>query len=180
VLALNTFVSFCFFNLLPGLASAFARDPDEGRRLAGRSLVTSLWVGGLLAGSVTIAAPLLVDIVYGARFTATAGLLRIAVWMLPLSCVSGYFRYVLIATGHQRSDMANILVGAAVAVTLSLVLLARGPAAPSLAVVCVILAALTNAALGASAVARREPAPWRCGTPRPCRWRSRRSRWCWV
>ncbi len=152
VLALHTFVWLYFFNLLPVLSKAYAEGVESWRRLADRSMVTSMWIAILVAVGVTLAAPWLVTVVYGGAYDQAVRPLRLVIWMIPVAWLSGHFRYTLIATGHQRQEFQAAAITAGVTMTLAFFLV---PAIGSLGgAVALLVGGIVNAGLTGVAMAR--------------------------
>lgn len=99
----------------PQLSQLAARAPAEFRALMARLL---RWIApaGLAAGvGVWVAAPLLVHALFGARYQASVGVLRILAWLLPTGFVNGALLTMLLAVNRQRA----VLVCSVVVLTVS-------------------------------------------------------------
>lgn len=129
VLALNTFVSMYFFNMLPNLTRELADGVEAWRSFVRRSIETSMWLAFTAALAGVLAAPSIVTTLYGSAFEASVLPLQIVVWMIPLGWFSGNFRYSLIAAGHQRSEFVASAVTGVVTPLLVVVLVMRGQSA---------------------------------------------------
>jgi PST family polysaccharide transporter len=120
VLALHTFVWLYFFNVLPSMARTSRRPRAELRALIGDSLRASAWAVVFVAIVVTVMAKPIVTVLYGSAYEASAPVLRILVWLVPVAAMSGHYRYVLIGYGHQDLEFLAAAGGAAVAAILGL------------------------------------------------------------
>ena len=118
VLALHTFVWLYFFNVLPSMARTSGRPRAELRALIGGSLRPSAWAAVFVGIIVTAMAEPIVTAFYGSAYEASAPVLRILVWLVPVAAISGHYRYVLIGYGHQGLEFLAAAVGAAVAAVL--------------------------------------------------------------
>ncbi len=125
VLALHTFVWLYFFNVLPSMARASGRPRAELRALIGGSLRASAWVAVFLGVVVTALAEPIVTVLYGPAYQASAPVLQVLVWLVPVAAMSGHYRYVLIGYGHQRREFMAAVVGAAVAALLGMIMVQR-------------------------------------------------------
>ena len=101
-LAVHTFVWFYFFNLLPSISRCAGAPTRTLLRLMARSQIFTAWGGIFVAFVVTMLSQELVTLAYGAHFAAAAAPFSILIWIIPLSLVSGHYRYTLIAYNHQK------------------------------------------------------------------------------
>jgi PST family polysaccharide transporter len=101
VMALHTFVWLYFFNLVPNLARELRDGIDGWRALLHRSLATSMWAACFVGLSGTLLAPLIVGAVYGSAYREAVLPFQLAVWMIPVTWLSGHFRFSLIVHGRQ-------------------------------------------------------------------------------
>jgi O-antigen/teichoic acid export membrane protein len=145
VLALNTFVSMYFFNMLPNLTREIAEGVHAWRLLVRRSLQTSMWPAFLVALGGVLGAPVVVRLLYGAKYDAAALPLQIVIWMIPLGWFSGNFRYSLIASGHQRAEFRVSAITGLVTPFLAVALVLRAQSAG--AATALLLGGLIYAAL---------------------------------
>jgi O-antigen/teichoic acid export membrane protein len=106
VLALHTFVWLYFFNMIPNLSKELHEGVDGWRALVHRSLSTSMWPAFLVALGGTFFAPTIVGTVYGGAYAEAVLPFQIVIWMIPVTWLSGHFRFSLIAAGHQRLEFA--------------------------------------------------------------------------
>ena len=122
VMALHTLVFLYLYVLLPTLSHALAADPALWRVTLERSVRLTTWGGGLIALVGTLGARPILAAVFGPAFEAATPLLRILVWVVPVSWASGHLRYSFIASNQPSYDSRAALVGAAAALVLSLAL----------------------------------------------------------
>lgn len=140
-IALGAFVQLYHFNLFPALVEASRGGAGRLRALVDPLYRASAWLGALggLFG-VLFAAPLCA-LLYGAPFARSGEVFAWLVWMLPISLVGAHARYVLLAVGQQRAELAANAAGAAVAVAAGFALVpAFGTRGGAIAVVAGTLA----------------------------------------
>ncbi|WP_034273997.1 oligosaccharide flippase family protein [Haloechinothrix halophila] len=103
---------------------------------SGRLLAVTLRVS-LVAAVVTAAlAPVIIDLLYDARFAASADVLRVLALLMPVLCVNSIGTQVLMAAGLRRRLLAGVSIGAAVAsVAIPLATLAFGGVGTAVALV---------------------------------------------
>lgn len=150
VMACHTFVWLYFFNLIPNLSRELHEGLEGWRGLIDRSVALSMWPACFVAVGGTFLAPFVMTTLFGQAYQAAVLPLQIVIWMIPVSWLSGHFRYSLIASGRQSLDF---LASCAAAVTTVAVALAAGPVwgAPG-AAVAVLSAGVVNTAVAALAV----------------------------
>lgn len=122
LMALHSFVSLYFYNLLPSISRCAALPRQQLLQLMDRSLRFVAWTGVSAAALLTALAPQLLTLIYGLPFRPAAHSFSILVWMLPVSMLSGHHRYILIAYNHQRTLLRCIALSAAVTVALGFAL----------------------------------------------------------
>jgi O-antigen/teichoic acid export membrane protein len=116
VMTLHTFVWLYFYNLLPSMSRCQDSPIDVLRRLVAGSLRVTAWSAIFGAVIGTLYAGPIITLVFGAQYAASADVFRILVWMLPVSLVSGHYRYALIAYGQQKYEFYCALAGAVVSI----------------------------------------------------------------
>jgi O-antigen/teichoic acid export membrane protein len=125
---------------------------DDWRDLVGRSLNTSLWLACFIAVVGSLAAPMLLPLLFGPAYSAAVAPFQLVIWMIPVAWFSGHFRFSLIAAGHQRWEFA---VSAATAVV---TIASSGLLTPSLgslgAAMALLLGGIVNAMLAYVAMSR--------------------------
>jgi O-antigen/teichoic acid export membrane protein len=125
ILGLHTGVWLYLYALLPGLARLWATDAAEWRRLIARSLRMTGWAGGAIALVGTLAAPTIIETIFGARFAPSADVLRAMIWIIPIAWMSGHIRYALIGAGQPQKDFQAAIAGAITTIGLTLLLMPR-------------------------------------------------------
>ena len=123
VIALHTFVWLYFFNLLPSISRSASRPPAGLLELMRRSLTVSAWAGIFIALVVTLVSQTLMTVAYGSSFAGAGSVLSVLIWMIPVSMLSGHYRYTLIGYGRQKLLLAAIASSAALAVVLCFALI---------------------------------------------------------
>ncbi len=123
VTSLHTFVWLYFFNLLPSIARSASLPHGRLLELMSRSMSVAAWSGAFVALLVTVLAQTLMVTAYGQQFVAAAGLLSILVWMIPVSMLSGHYRYTLIGYGRQKLLLLSVTASAAISVLLCFALI---------------------------------------------------------
>jgi O-antigen/teichoic acid export membrane protein len=116
--AVHTFVYLHFFNLLPSLSRAWHQDEKSFGTIVSHSLRLVAWTGVVGGTAWLLLAPMAVTTVYGAAFAPAAAPLRWLGAALVVTALSGHYRYGLIATGHQPTEMFTAGVGTLCAVVL--------------------------------------------------------------
>ena len=152
VIALHTFVWLYFFNLLPNLSRELHTGHDAWRVLVQRSVSLSMWPACFLAAGGTLFAPVLLTSVFGEAYDQAVVPFQIVIWMIPVTWLSGHFRYSLIAGGRQDLDFAASASAAVTTVVLA-VILGRTHGAPGVAA-ALLAAGLVNAGVAGSAMLR--------------------------
>jgi O-antigen/teichoic acid export membrane protein len=125
VMTLHTFVWLYFCNLLPTISRS-ANEPKEVLdNLMCYSISLMSW-GTVFLGVVglTMAEPLMV-LIFGDQFRESAGVIKILIWMIPLSSLGSHYRYILIGYGHQRYEFISQAVAAMVSIILGFVLIPK-------------------------------------------------------
>ena len=118
-LALHTFVWWYFFNLLPSMARTVAEPREDLERLMTRSLAITTWASLGVALGFTLLAQQLLGLAYGGDFAQGGPLLAVLVWSIPVTALSGHYRYLLLAYDLQMLLFIWTTVGAAVACALT-------------------------------------------------------------
>ncbi len=118
LMALHTFVWLYFFNMLPSLSRAWVANDGSFAALIGRSMRFVIWLAVIGAGIWVVVAPMVVKIVYGARFAPAGVALQWFAGICAAAAISGHYRFGLIAAGHQTEEMLTALIGAISAVVL--------------------------------------------------------------
>jgi O-antigen/teichoic acid export membrane protein len=112
--SLGSFVNLYHFNLYPRLVEAIHSGRAEVEALARTSYRLTAWVGVLGGLAGTLLAVPLCQLVFGERFERSGTTFAIAIWSLPISLLGSHARFVLIAGGEQRAELAANAAGAVV------------------------------------------------------------------
>lgn len=123
VVSLHTFVWLYFFNLLPSLSRNAAISRPSVRRVIDPSLQVVAWSAVFIGIAGTALAGPAVLLLYGAEYSAAVGPLQVLIWAIPLTLMSGHYRYTLLACGQQKLEFLAAAVGAIVNVGLNLLLI---------------------------------------------------------
>ncbi len=113
-ISLYSFVYLYFYNLLPALSQAWLSKDGSFRELENRSIRLVAWLATGCSLIVFLAAPVIIQLIYGAEFTPAVIVLQILVGVLFFAALSGHYRFGLIAAGHQKAEMVASGVGALV------------------------------------------------------------------
>jgi O-antigen/teichoic acid export membrane protein len=96
-----------------------------------------------VALACTVAAPRLLELLFGAAYGAAAPALQVLIWTLPLAGVRSLYRQILVAYGLQRYELAAMTAGSIGSVAANLALAPRfgavGSAAAALISTTVVL-----------------------------------------
>jgi O-antigen/teichoic acid export membrane protein len=122
LMALHTFVWLYFFNLLPSISRCVELPHERLLELMDRSVRFAAWVGLFAAGMLTVAAPLILTVMYGPAFRDAWRSFSVLVWMLPVAMLSGHHRYILVAYNEQKRLLYCTAASAVAAVALSFAL----------------------------------------------------------
>lgn len=125
VIALHAFVWLYLYNLLPSLARASEMPIGHVQNLLSISLRVSAWAGMFVTFMASAFALVIITFIFGEAFTSAASIFSLLLWILPLSLISGHYRYLLIGYGHQILEFATSLLGVLVTFFLSYVLIPR-------------------------------------------------------
>jgi O-antigen/teichoic acid export membrane protein len=125
VMSLGTFTFLYFFNLYPSLVRTSAARDGSFATLMGHSFRGTAWLGmGAALGGTLLAEPIC-RLAYGPAFSAAQTQFAILIWALPVSLLSGHARFGLIASGHQRRELAAQAAGVVVTLGLGLLFVTR-------------------------------------------------------
>lgn len=120
VMALHTFVWLYFYNLLPAVSRLASSPSEQLRHTIATSLRLTAWLSVFTAWTLGLLAPVLLPIAFGPTFAAGGSLLQALVWMIPITMLSGHYRYTLIACGLQKRLFAGTATGAITTAALGL------------------------------------------------------------
>jgi O-antigen/teichoic acid export membrane protein len=121
VMTLHTFVWLYFCNLLPTISRS-ANGPKEVLDSLMRYSMSLLSWGTIFLGTVglTMAEPLMV-LVFGDQFRESAGVIKILIWMIPLSSLGCHYRYILIGYEHQKYEFIAHVLAAIVSIVMGFI-----------------------------------------------------------
>lgn len=139
VISLSIFSVIYHFNLYPTLTRFLAADRSRADALVGASFRVVAWlsIGGALL--LLLIAPVLLPLVFGARFSGAVPAFQILVWFLPVSILSGHARWLLVASRRQELVLVGQLVAAVTTMALGYPLI-RHFGAPGAAAAMVLAA----------------------------------------
>jgi len=122
VISLHTFVWLYFFNLLPSITRCTQGPLEVLQRLIGTSIQVTAWSAVFLGIVGTAFAEPLITLVYGPQYHEAVVVFRVMIWLIPLSLMSGHYRYSLIAFDRQRLEFLATACGAGLTVVLNVIL----------------------------------------------------------
>jgi O-antigen/teichoic acid export membrane protein len=146
VMTMHTFVWLYFCNLLPTISRSVNEPKEMLNNLMRYSMSLMSW-GTVFFGAfvLTMAEPLMI-LVFGGKFHESARVIKILIWMIPLSSLGCHYRYILIGYGNQKYEFFSQALAAVVSVIMGLILIPiyaeRGAAVSlisSLSVYCVLV-----------------------------------------
>jgi O-antigen/teichoic acid export membrane protein len=112
-------------SLLPRMSLLAGQATSDFILLWEKGLRYTVIVGGAIAGVIGIAAPVLVNVLYGWEYAEAVPALRLLAITGALLFVDVFLRHALIACGMERGILFAALVGLVVAILLSLMLIPR-------------------------------------------------------
>jgi O-antigen/teichoic acid export membrane protein len=123
VMTLHTFVWLYFCNLLPTISRSVNEQKEVLDSLMRYSMSFLAW-GTIFLGTVglTMAEPLIV-LVFGDQFRESAGVMKVLIWMIPLSSLGCHYRYILIGYEHQKYEFIAHALAAIVSIVMGFVLI---------------------------------------------------------
>lgn len=146
LIALHTFVFLYHFNLLPSLARSWQQADGSFVRLISRSLHGVAWMCAAAGLIWVIVAPAAMTAVYGQAFEPSGSTLQWLAGMCIAAWLSGHYRFGLIASGHQTTEMMTAAMGAIVAgILIPIGYGKRGPEGAAMALVVAEIAVWASA-----------------------------------
>jgi O-antigen/teichoic acid export membrane protein len=116
-------VSYVYhYGLYPAIARATARRDGSLAPLLARSCRVTAWGGIYLALALTLLAEPLMLVAMGPKLAASAPILQVLAWVLPVSLCSGHARWALAAAGAQIQVLWAQLAGLIVTIGAGLAL----------------------------------------------------------
>lgn len=125
VVAIHTFVWLYFFNLLPSMARIAQDQPGRLPRVMQTSLQITAWAGLLVAITGTAFAAPIINLLYGMQYDGSVPVFQALIWIIPLTLISGNYRYALLACDRQHLEFATAAAGAGLTVALTVLLVPR-------------------------------------------------------
>jgi PST family polysaccharide transporter len=112
VMVFQTFLNVYFTNLFPTF-SRVAHDGPQLGRLVNRSLFLTAATTATGAAAMTLAAPHVLGIIYGAAFVQPESVwtLTALIWIIPILAWRHHGTFALIALNRQRDDVQCAIVG---------------------------------------------------------------------
>jgi len=114
VIALHAFVWLYFYNIFPSLARASQSPLNYIQNLIKVSMRITTWIGVYFTIIASIFALIIIQFIYGREFAQSAGIFGLMIWIIPLSLISGHYRFLLIGYGHQVLEFISSVIGAIV------------------------------------------------------------------
>ncbi len=118
VLALHTFVWLYFFNLLPSMSRYIDRPVAEFNRMLTTSIKFTAWPAVFIGISGALMGNQAILIMFGENYSESIAVFKILVFMIPVSLLSGHYRYALIAFNLQKYEFLSALFSAIACVLL--------------------------------------------------------------
>ncbi|MCB0153397.1 MAG: glycosyltransferase [Anaerolineae bacterium] len=109
--------------LYPALSRQYTETPGRMPKFYESVLKYLLLFALPVAGAISVTAERWVTLLYGPDFSASATVLALLIWVVPLSFVSEFFRYILLATDRDRAAVRalGVMVLAAIGLNLGLI-----------------------------------------------------------
>jgi len=142
VMTLHTFIWLYFYNLFPSMSRCASDSEESLKNFLGNSLKFTAWAAVFIGTIGTILAGPMILLVFGPQYSETVATFSILVWLLPVTFLSGHYRYALIAANFQRYEFFACAVAALAAIILGLVLIPKFSAHG--AAVALLISAIIN------------------------------------
>lgn len=113
------------FNLYPAVARLVMGPREPLERLVTASFRLSAWAGIAVATVLTVLAPWLLRVMFGAPFAEASLALSVMVWMLPIILLSDHVKWVLLSSGAEHAVIRIQVPGAVLMGALGVVLIPR-------------------------------------------------------
>jgi O-antigen/teichoic acid export membrane protein len=123
VLSLHAFVWLYFYNLLPVIARKSQEPINHLEGLMKTSIQIAAWSAILLGVFGSLLAETGLVLLYGPQYQEAVPVFRVLIWVLPLTLLSGHYRYTLIGYDRQGLEFLSALVGAITIIVLNLALI---------------------------------------------------------
>jgi O-antigen/teichoic acid export membrane protein len=125
VVSLSAFVILYHFNLFPSVARTIAAPRSAFTELMAHSFRVAAWASVWGAMLVSLLAEPLCRVAFGEDLASAGPILSIAIWLVPISLLSGHARWALIAYGHQSRELAAEVAAAVTLITVGSILTAH-------------------------------------------------------
>ncbi len=107
-----------------------------------------VWLGYLVAISITTFSNMIVSVLYGSRFSEAAPVVSVLAWTAPFVCLGVATQSWIVAEGMMRFSLATTVFGAAASVVLNLLLIPiSGPIGAAIATLCSQIISVTLSTL---------------------------------
>lgn len=136
--SLHSFIFLYFFNLLPALSRCAAQPGENVLRFLHTSIGGVIWAGVFIALVGTLLSHEIVQLLYGPGFGSGAGVFAVLVWVVPVTLISGHFRYGLVAWNLGPQLLYSTAAAALTSVFASLLLI---PVFGAMGAACALLLA---------------------------------------
>jgi PST family polysaccharide transporter len=122
VMVLQTLLGTYFMTLFPAMSEVSLQPSAVLHTLLHRSLRLTVWPVVVFAGGVSLAAPLVMRLVFGVKFVMpeASTTLAVLIWLLPITALRRHYSDALIAMRHQGEELAASLAGVGLLVALTL------------------------------------------------------------
>lgn len=123
VIALLTLSWIYLYNIYPTMVREFHRSPEAMNRLVVASMRVVSW--GTLLGILPLALlsePILKTL-YGPKFHESVPVFEVLLWVLPITLISGHFRWSLTAAGKYSYVLHSHIVGLIAALLVGVILI---------------------------------------------------------
>lgn len=125
VISLHAFVWLYFYNMLPSIARSSQRPVEGYHQMMRVSLQITAWVAVFLGIFGTAFARTGIVALFGPQYMQAVPVFQVLIWLLPLTLLSGHYRYTLIGYDKQSLEFLSSLAGAGVNLVLNLILIPR-------------------------------------------------------
>jgi O-antigen/teichoic acid export membrane protein len=123
VMTLHTFVWLYFCNLLPTISRSTNQPKEILDDLMRYSMSFLSWATVFLGVvGLTMAEPLMV-LVFGDQFRESANVIKILIWMIPLSSLGCHYRYILIGYERQKYEFIAHVFAAVISIVMGFILI---------------------------------------------------------
>jgi PST family polysaccharide transporter len=125
VVALHTFITLYFYNLLPSISQYSKESESLLPALVGGAIRVSSWLALLGCMIGTMSAKTTIELIYGADYGGAVIVLQLLLWMLGVTLWGAHYRCTLIGYGFQRLELLSAAIGAGFNILLIVLLYAH-------------------------------------------------------